>query len=543
MFSLSVSLTFSSKGNYVSKEFQSTGYQLEKLIFLMTKIQSYFEQVLKPLNTNVVLRSNTPCLTVEFISEYHEFDFPDWVESCLNWTEHCVRHLELLLIKGAVSQINHTGIAAVVSQLVGDNSVWVFTIKNIDGVFLLGSVDSIIYLIPELHMHFQNISFWNMETGEEAKQTVFQMNPMSCRLNAIFKGTEKLVTSFPYLTIRYMGSETGLAIWMLGNHNDITEGVDFLNSLAWLGGAPWRYCLGLEGFEFFLAREHVQSFIDGMITTQDGTWVIDNHSKIVVFGKTEEDVNSIMNTLNGSIRKMEFFVADTHAFSENANEWITQAKELEKTYGGKCHFSINAVKNSSLLGITFMFTVDLENEHSLKMLIHNVELQSFNKLSLQRSEKQLKWIQLFYSGDLITEAQRAGVNFNILRDTNVIEIEGIFTAVKEMAGLIDTISMEERHILLPLEVLQLQPADFFSGYRCCFENTKSENCRFWIRGKIGIVASCCQSGFEHMYAHLKAKLVNGEHRGTSVSSKILVFLFSGIIYKTFINFSYLLFFC
>lgn len=542
MFSLSVSLTFSSKGNYVSKEFQSTGYQLEKLIFLMTKIQSYFEQVLKPLNTNVVLRSNTPCLTVEFISEYHEFDFPDWVESCLNCTEHCVRHLELLLIKGAVSEINHTGIAAVLSQL-GHNSVWVFTIKDIDGVFLLGSVDSIIYLIPELHKHFQNISFWNMETGEEVKQTVFQMNPMSCRLNAIFKGTEKLVTSYPYLTIRYMGSETGLAIWMLGNHNDITEGVDFLNSLAWLGGAPWRYCLGLEGFEFFLAREHVQSFIDGMITTQDGTWVIDNHSKIVVFGKTEEDVNSIMNTLNGSIRKMEFFVADTHAFSENANEWITQAKELEKTYGGKCHFSINAVKNSSLLGITFMFTVDLENEHSLKMLIHNVELQSFNKLSLQRSEKQLKWIQLFYSGDLITEAQRAGVNFNILRDTNVIEIEGIFTAVKEMAGLIDTISMEERHILLPLKVLQLQPADFFSGYRCCFENTKSENCRFWIRGKIGIVASCCQSGFEHMYAHLKAKLVNGEHRGTSVSSKILVFLFSGIIYKTFINFSYLLFFC
>lgn len=119
---------------------------------------------------------------------------------------------------------------------------------------------------------------------------------MYYRLNAIFKGTEQLVTSFPYLKIHYMGSETGLAIGMLGNHNDIAAGFDFFNSLLWLGGAPWRHCPWFEGFEFFLAREHVQFFIDGMITTQDGTWVIDNHSKLLVFGKTEEDVNALLNT-------------------------------------------------------------------------------------------------------------------------------------------------------------------------------------------------------------------------------------------------------
>lgn len=517
-FGSSVKYMFRSREKYDSREFQITCYKFRKLTFLMTSTKSRYQldQVLRQLNTYVAPISLSPCLIVDFVSEYHEFDFPNWVESCLNWTEHCVMDLELLMIKRAVSEINHTEIAAVLSKLVEENSVWVFRMKDIDGVFLLGSVDSIIYLIPELHKHFQNIFFWNMETGEEVKQNVLQMNPMSYRLNAIFKGTEKLVTSFPYLKIRYFGSETGLAIGMLGNQNDITAAFDFFNSLAWLGGVPWRYIPWLEGFEFFLTREHVQSFIDGLITTQDGTWVIDSHSKLVVFGKTEEAINTILYNLNGSIRKIEFFVANTDAFSENANKWITHARELENKYGGKCHISINIVKNSSLLGVTFLFTVDLENEHSLKMLIHNVELQSFSKLSLQRSEKQLMWIQLFYSGDLITEAQRAGVNFNISKDTNAIEIEGIFTAVKEMARFIDSICMEERHILLPLEVLPVQPVEFFSRYRCCFEYPKSENSKFWTRGKIGIVASCCQSGFEHTYVHLRAKLVQGEHRDQEI---------------------------
>lgn len=519
MFSLSVQYVFRARGNYHNKEFQITFYKYQKLNFLMTsfKPKYHLDQVLGQLNTGVVLRHNTPCLVIEFVSEYHEFDFRDWVESCLNWTEHCVRGLELLYVKGADSEINHIENAAVVSKLVGENSIWVFRMKDSDGVFLLGSVDCMIYLILELQKNFQNISFWNPETGEEVKQNVMHMNKMYDRLNAIFKCTEQLVTSFPYSKIRFMGSETGHAIVMLGSHSDIRAGFEFFNSLAWLGGTPWRYCPWFEGFGFFLAREHVQSFIDGRITTQDGTWVIDSQSKLVVFGKTKEVVNSIVNTLNGSIRKMEFFVADTHALSENANEWITQAKGLENTYSGKIHFSINTDLNSKFLMVTFMFTVDLENEHPLKMLIHNVELQSFIKVNLPRSEKQLMCIELFHLGDLTAEAKKVGAYFNILKDTNVIAIEGIFTAVREMAGFIDSICMEERHILLPLEVLPVQPSDFFSGYRCYFEYAKSENSRFWIRGKIGIVASCCQLGFEHMYAHLKAKLVKGEHGGTLTS--------------------------
>lgn len=62
---------------------------------------------------NVVLISNIFCFIVEFIFEYYEFDFLDWVESCLNCMEYCVRYLELLLIKGVVSEINYIGIVVV----------------------------------------------------------------------------------------------------------------------------------------------------------------------------------------------------------------------------------------------------------------------------------------------------------------------------------------------------------------------------------------------------------------------------------------------
>uniref|UniRef100_K1Q9A6 Poly [ADP-ribose] polymerase 14 n=1 Tax=Magallana gigas TaxID=29159 RepID=K1Q9A6_MAGGI len=145
-----------------------------------------------------------------------------------------------------------------------------------------------------------------------------------------------------------MGSATGLAIGMLGNQNDITAGFDFFNSLAWLGGAPCRYCPWFEGFEFFLAREHVQSFIDGRITTLDGTWVIDNHSKIVVFGKTEEDINAVLITFSGSIRRVDFYIADTQDMAKNANELVTEALKLENKYNGQ-YQEIEWVDESSVV--------------------------------------------------------------------------------------------------------------------------------------------------------------------------------------------------
>lgn len=184
----------------------------------MTSIKPkyHLDQVLGQLYTGVVLINYTPCLVIEFVSEYHEHDFRDWVENCLNWTEHCVRDLELLYVKGADSEINHIEKAAVVSKLVEENSIWVLRMKDSDGVFLLRSVDCMIYLILELQKNFQNISFWDPETGVEVKQYGIPINTMYDRLNAIFKGTEQLVASYPHLKIRCMGSEKGLAIGMLG---------------------------------------------------------------------------------------------------------------------------------------------------------------------------------------------------------------------------------------------------------------------------------------------------------------------------------------
>lgn len=54
-----------------------------------------------------------------------------------------------------------------------------------------------------------------------------------------------------------MGSEIGYVIVMLGSYSDIRVGFEFFNSLVWLGGILWRYCLWFEGFGFFLVREYV----------------------------------------------------------------------------------------------------------------------------------------------------------------------------------------------------------------------------------------------------------------------------------------------
>lgn len=90
------------------------------------------------------------CFVIEFVFECYEYDFWDWVENCLNWMEYCVRDLELLYVKGVDSEINYIENVVVVFKLVGENFIWVFRMKDSDGVFFLGSVDCMIYLILEL---------------------------------------------------------------------------------------------------------------------------------------------------------------------------------------------------------------------------------------------------------------------------------------------------------------------------------------------------------------------------------------------------------
>lgn len=81
--------------------------------------------------------------------------------------------------------------------------------------------------------------------------------------------------------------------------------------------------------------------------------------------------------------------------------------------------------------------------------------------------------------------------------------------------------MEEQSIFLPFDALPERVTNFIDECRCCFEYAKNENLKLWIRGKIGIVASYCQSEFDHMYSHVKAKLMQGE-QGTQSKSSILV---------------------
>lgn len=98
----------------------------------------------------VVFRYYIFFFVIEFVFEYYGYDFLYWVESCLNLMEYCVRDLELLYVKGVGSEINYIKNVVVLLKLVGENLVWVFRMKDIDGVFFLGSVDCMIYLILEL---------------------------------------------------------------------------------------------------------------------------------------------------------------------------------------------------------------------------------------------------------------------------------------------------------------------------------------------------------------------------------------------------------
>lgn len=96
---------------------------------------------------DVVFRYNINCFVIEFVFEYYEYDFLYWVESCLILMEYCVRDLELLYVKGVDSEIKYIENVVVVFKLVGENFVWVFRMKDIDGVFFLGNVDCMINLI------------------------------------------------------------------------------------------------------------------------------------------------------------------------------------------------------------------------------------------------------------------------------------------------------------------------------------------------------------------------------------------------------------
>lgn len=87
---------------------------------------------------------------VKFVLEYYEYDFEDWVESCLYLIELCVRNLELLLVKRIISELYKIEKLVERVKLFGDYFMFVFQKKDIDGIFFLGSVDCLVYLLLDL---------------------------------------------------------------------------------------------------------------------------------------------------------------------------------------------------------------------------------------------------------------------------------------------------------------------------------------------------------------------------------------------------------
>lgn len=76
--------------------------------------------------------------------------------------------------------------------------------------------------------------------------------------------------------------------------------------------------------------------------------------------------------------------------AEFVNICKTQALYLEKFYDGKFLFYIDDVKYPGVLVLTFVFTADVENDTSLKMLL--ADLHSNKKISLSKSVKQIEWL-------------------------------------------------------------------------------------------------------------------------------------------------------
>lgn len=233
-------------------------------------------------------------------------------------------------------------------------------------------------------------------------------------------------------------------------------------------------------------------------------------NSLVEFGKTE-DVKSIQKSLIESVRKFELFVIDKPVMAEFVNIFKTQAEYLEKLYDGKFLFYIDDVKYPGALVLTFVFTADVENETSVKMLLE--DLHSNKKVSLSKCVKEKEWLRQFYRDDLITAAESSGVILKFQKDTSAIELEGNLTALREFIKVVDAICMKEKHILLPLKALPEEVVNFLRDYRCSFDYIKAEKCKLWIRGKIGIVVISSQCEFDNINVQVRVKVVQGDHSG------------------------------
>ncbi|XP_062589104.1 uncharacterized protein LOC134250770, partial [Saccostrea cucullata] len=495
------------------RELKITKYQFKRWTFLVTAKESkdILKKKLEDIQTEITLKIANACCTVEYFSRQHEKNFESWVERCSKVTEACFRDLELLSVNGEVEAIQH--LSKQIQKANEDHFISLFEMKGVSGIFLLGRGEHIIEVILASHAYFKNFIIQRPENNENIAYKVFDISSLQCRCMAAFNGIEQTKEKYPYLKVYQSGEN----VKMIGNENDCAAASEFLKTNGWMTGVQYGRCKQLICFEFFLKRVNVQAFIDGGITKYAGTWAVTkcteplNNELVFIYGKTRSDVEGILNVILESIKIKEISITSAACNEKNIQKWKAYAEKFEQSFGGKFSLQISTQKDPGLVAY-FVFTADLEDEESLKILVNEIELEIPRKEKISVEPKHLIWLQKCYFDILKTEAKKNGIDLKFVSKNNVhqVEITGLSTALMEIKHLIHSICPKEQNILLPFASLPSKVTDFLRDSQCCFEYCPFKNSRLWIKGTTGIVVYKGEYGTDCLYSLLQVRALESE---------------------------------
>ncbi|XP_062602867.1 uncharacterized protein LOC134264599 isoform X2 [Saccostrea cucullata] len=476
-------------GKEDSKKYPCDYYNFKKWSFFMTEkeTKNIIKKHLKDLQSEIKLKTSG-YIMVEFSSESHEKDFDQWVEKCLKLTDDCFKDLQLLVIKGPSEEIQDISGKVKQSALVIDGFVSAFEERDICGVFLLGRGENVIDLLLDLQRHMKNATLWSPESNEEISYHIFECSPLQWRLFKVFDRIEQAVEIFPQVKIY----KCDMRVKVIGNKKECADAIKFLSNNYWLKDIKPEVCKGFEGFEFFLSRENVQAFIDSRIRC-NGTWAVSelaelpNTKILLIYGKTDEEKKEIAKVLQESIRWKKYSITYSPEI-EHFKQWCTkEAGKLEESSEKKFTMKISKEEKPAKLEVVFVYTMDLEDNESLKMFMNEAEAKISTKYTWHLDQKAFKWIQTFHKEELQEEARKNEIALRFLKRTVEIEMTGSPTALKEMQKYIASICMKEQHILLPIEAMPPEVKKFLSENQCFYEYSPDKHARYWIRGKTAFV--------------------------------------------------------
>ncbi|XP_062603399.1 uncharacterized protein LOC134265164 [Saccostrea cucullata] len=502
-----------------NKIFRTTIYQFQKWNFFITSNEplNLFKKQLEDIETEVKLKIvPASCVVVEFTSRTQDEHFELWIEKCYEVLEKCFRDLVLLILSGPQDNIQHLFREIEKSGMVGDDSLSIFEMKGATEIFLLERGEVVFDLIMSMQKHMENIRIWSPETREGILFNVFTIPDLQYRLNRVFKGTEKTMLEYPYVQIY----QSGMIIKIMGNENDCATASNYLKANSWMAGIHFEICEYFDGFLFFLDRKNVQECIDRQIATINGTWAVirppQSNEMLLVYGNTSHDTNMIINILLESIKVREYGVLNSTDTEDIVNKWKLHAEHLEKSLQGKLCLLTNTKRKVGFVNLTFVYTSDLEEEESLKILFRQVELRVPGKESIQMKAKHFIWLKEYYMEFLQTEAKRTGVTIDFVQEKNEVKIAGLSSALMEIKQLINSVCPKELILLLPFEALPSKVTDFLRECQCCFVYSPFKNSRLWIKGNTGIVVYKGESGTKCLYYDVQVKPVESEGKDTVI---------------------------